>query len=47
MRLAAEFTGHLENLIGVLVELAGLTVGTDAILQDMLQTSRNNEQPGR
>lgn len=39
-RLAADFSGHLERLIGVLVEVAGLTVGMRAILDDMIRTSK-------
>lgn len=42
MRLAADFSSHLERLIGVLVELAGLTVGVRAILDDMARTSKKS-----
>jgi hypothetical protein len=35
MRLGAEFSGHLERLIDVLVDLAALTQGIPAILGDM------------
>lgn len=42
MRLAVAFSGHLEGLIGVLVELAGLTVGMRSILDDMTRTSKTS-----
>jgi hypothetical protein len=42
MRLAAEFSGLLEGLIGVLVEIAELTLGMRAILDDMSRTSRTS-----
>ena len=35
MKLGAEFSGHLERLIDVLVDLAALTQGIPAILGDM------------
>lgn len=35
MRLGAEFSGHLERLIAVLIDLASLTQGVPAILGDM------------
>ena len=41
MRIAAEFSEHLERLIAVLIDLAGLTVGMQAILNDM----RNSQRP--
>jgi hypothetical protein len=41
MRLAAEFSDHLERLTGVLVEIAGLTVGVRATVDDMLRTSKD------
>lgn len=35
MRRAAEFSGHLERLIAVLIDLAGLTAGIPAVFEDM------------
>jgi hypothetical protein len=39
MRLAAEFSGHLERLIAVLIDLARLTVGMPAVINDMRRSS--------
>jgi hypothetical protein len=41
MRLAAEFSGHLERVIAVLVELAELTTGTASILKDVRRSAAN------
>jgi hypothetical protein len=39
MRLAAEFSSHLERLIAVLIDLAALTTGIPSILQDMRRSA--------
>lgn len=39
MKRAADLSGLLERLIGVLSEIALLTVGPAAILQDMMRSS--------
>ena len=44
MKLAAEFSGHLERLIRVLTELASLTVGIPAILRDMKRSANSNAE---
>ena len=35
MRLSVEFSNHLERLISVLTDLAGLPVGMPAVIRDM------------
>jgi hypothetical protein len=40
MRRAADLSGHLERLIGVITEIALLTASPAAILRDMLRSSR-------
>jgi hypothetical protein len=40
MGLGAEFSSHLEKLIAVLIDLAELTVGIPAVINDMRRTAK-------
>jgi len=46
MSLAAEFSGHLEQVIAVLIDVARLTVGIPAILRDMRHSTRKRQEAG-
>ena len=43
MRLAAEFSGHLGQLVAVLTDVAGLTAGMPALLKDMRSTATKGQ----
>lgn len=47
MRLSAELSGHLQRLIAVLTELAGLTVGLPALISDMKRSLPRPTKPSR